>query len=105
MAGSTNTIHHIINISKIKLLTSITINAQIGTTQGVLDKYLTNSPADAARPVQRRGPNDRIGQIEHLLVCNDNFLAGQLQRTVDAYRIERMVFINLSCQEIAINHT
>ena len=67
----------------------------VSPTSALSMKTWLDAPAHAARPVERRRPHDRVRQVEDLVVGDHHLLAGELERAVDADRVERVVLGDL----------
>ena len=102
--GQADPIDQILDVGEIEQLAAVAVDAQLGAAQRVFDKDLADSPADAPWPVQRRRPDDGVGQVEHLPVGDHQLLAGQFQRTVDPYGVKGVFLICLGDIEVAVHH-
>ena len=97
-------LHQIVDIGEIEAVAAVAVDGHIEPAQRVLDERLADAPADAALAVERRGPHDRVGQAEYLMVGDDEFLAGILQRAIDADRLADAFLGHRLALEIAVDH-
>ena len=89
---------------KIQPLAAIALDAERPAFEGRLNKDLPHPPRDATRPVESRRPYDGIGQSENLVIGDDELFPAELQRSIDADRLEGMILAYGLGLEISVDH-
>src|SRR3954451_22457265 len=97
-------LHEILDVGEVEAIRSVALDAERVARERVLDEELADTPADAARAVERRRADDRVRQVEYLVVGADDLLPRDLERAVDADRVERVLFVDGRREEVAVHH-